>query len=65
MDRYAYVRSLLVLNYIKHNKVASEAKVTPACVARVLHGKTQSRPVKRVIARMLKMKYAEVWGEAA
>ena len=65
MDRYAYVRSLLVLNQIQNNEVSRRAKVTPQCVSRVLRGQTQSRRVKMVIATLLKKEYADVWGRAA
>ena len=63
MDRK--IKSLLVLNGIHQNKIASSLSVTGAAVCRVISGKSKSRRIQEEIARLLNMDVDELWEKVA
>ena len=57
--------ALLKLKNIKQSLIAERLNVSPAAVCRVLAGESESRRIKKAIARALKMKYKDLWDEKA
>lgn len=62
MDRYSYIKSLLIRNKIKHKELAKELDVSRSVVSQVVGGHCRSRRIEEHIAKRLGRSYAKLWG---
>lgn len=65
IDRFAYIRALLVLAGVKNKDLVSLLSVSPQTINRVLYGKAKSRRVQQAVADLLNRSFEELWSNLA
>jgi predicted transcriptional regulator len=65
MNRYRYIKSLLVRQGISNKELAEELFVSRQAVSAVIQGKDTSRRIQEHIAKRLKRDFAKLWDKAA
>lgn len=65
VDRYCYIKSLLVRKRITAQMIADELGLSRPAVSGPLNGHWRSRRVEEYVAQRLGRKYERLWGEKA